>query len=264
MKQKLAFILPAFAVLTHSAQAAVIQMTGWESDVVAEAAATSFGSPATTGGFATVDIVIVQAGYTGTPGAPGPTNGTPLAIGAGNIVTTVSGTQFLVNPTANNTIREEDDNGGTLTLVSPNSFTSLQFLITGIGGNSESVAQDNFTATLNFSDATTAVFRASVRDWQSDVVSYAGNTSDGTLVNAFAGRTTHGRTSTSAFEGGGQFIREFSIDLAPGDQGKTLNSIGIAFKSGSRLGVSGVSGIPEPSTALLGGLGLLALLRRRR
>lgn len=263
MKHKLAFILPALAVVTHSAQAAVIQMTGWKSDVIVETAASDFGS-ATTGGFATVNIVIVQAGYNGTPGAPGPTNGTPLAIGAGNIVTTVSGTQFLVNPTANNTIRQEVDNGGTLTLVSPNSFTSLQFLITGIGGNSEPVAQDNFTATLNFSDATTAVFSASVSDWSGEQVTYPGNTSDGTLVNAFAGRTTQGRTSTGTFEGGGQYLREFSIDLAPGDQGKTLNSIGIAFKAGSRLGVSGVSGIPEPSTALLGGLGLLALLRRRR
>ena len=167
-----------------------------------------------------------------------------IGLPPGGLVTSQFGTQFQLEAyDGPNTLI----NGDTFTLDTPAQFTDIQFFITGIGGNTT----DNFTATLNFSDATTTDLQFTVNDWQGS-----------RPYNAFTFETSYSRRASA------QTIdlwnRELAFTLDPGDQLKTLESIDFTLLD--RLGLSAVSGtvIPEPTSMALLGLGGLLVARRRR
>lgn len=105
------------------------------------------------------------------------------------------------------------------------------------------------------------LFDSSTGDSFQDVDLYV----DGTIYNVTGG-TDHTVNIAQTVSGGGNGIR-FGQDNAGGRQfSGTIDDVGIfdtALTSGE-LANYATNGIPEPSTALLGGLGVLGLLRRRR
>jgi len=212
-------------MITSHGAAEVIPVTGWKSDVIVEAEATDAAS-STTGAIVRGIFVLVEAGYTGS-GTP---TGTPLAISDDNIVTTKNGTEFLVDPTVDNTIRDESDGGGTLMLVTPGQYQDLQFFITGVGAGDGS-GNTAFTATVQFDDATSVVFSAGIGDWQGSREN-----------NAFETASSYLDTRDNTYFGSGLWNREISFDLLPEDQEKTIVSIELTLAD--RIAISGVSGTP--------------------
>lgn len=235
MKLKSNSILAAAAGLTiATANAAVIQVSGYTSDVVSESG-TDAGA-VTSGGKINNFTSLATTGFTGAG-----ESGTKLVI-ASDIVTTANGTEFFVDGDANNGLV----GNGTLTLTAPGQYQDLQFLMAGSSGT--------FTATIQFSDSSSAVYASgSLDDW-----------SGGSIANpAFASKTAHVKQSDSTYFTNGLWMRELSYTLDLGDQGKTIDSIDLV-SSFTTVGVSGTVAIPEPSSTALLGLGGLALILRRR
>lgn len=226
--------MAALLLTTASANAAAVPIagTGFSVDAIVEAGATDAATGAPYAGWASWVLAEV--------GAPGIGAGTPLP--SGGLVTTKNGTQFQLEPyTGNNTLV----NGDTFTLDTPGSYNDLRFFITGIGGGTA----DNFQATINFSDASSALFSFSVADWQGS-----------RDYNAFDEKTAYVRRTSGSI---GLWTRELVYPLDLGDQTKTIESIDFALAD--RLGLSAVSGtIPEPTSLVLAGLGLFGLVTRRR
>jgi len=241
-------ILAAVAGLTiATANAAIIQVSGYDVDTIAESG--SVASAVTTGAFNV--FVMATSSFTGNDANN--SNGTALAIDINDIVTTQNGTEFFVDADASNTVKV----GGSLTLTTPDQYQDLQFLMTGDGGD--------FTVTVNFSDASTAIFiqtgpavdgTGSLDDWQNEGLHSAFIGADTSFVN---------RGSNDYFDRG-LTVRELSYTLELADQAKTITSIDFDSPQGRNgvFGISGTSTIPEPSSAALLGLGGLALILRRR
>jgi len=233
-------ILAAVAGLTiATGNAAMIQVTGYDSDAIAESGADASAVTDNTGGEFSNFSVIAANTFTGVDNLP---NGTNLAI-VGDTVTTANGTVFSVDPDALNTLM----GNGTLTLTTPAQYENLQFLFGGPGGA--------WSATINFSDSSTATFTPSptMLDWQS-----------GTIASpAFAGKTAYVNEGSDLHFKNGLWVRELTYDLEVLDQAKTINSITIATSSNGVFGLSGTP-VPEPSSTALLGLGGLALILRRR
>ena len=88
-------------------------------------------------------------------------------------------------------------------------------------------------------------------------VAGSGSTTFGDDGGAFTGTFTRATGTTSANANNSNFFRF---------EGLTADSGTVNFSGPSRRAINGIQfvAVPEPSTALLGALGLLALLRRRR
>jgi hypothetical protein len=236
--------LACVTLATGTASAAMIMGTGWTTDVVVDSGAASVAE-ATNGGFFHKDgderLTIPQSGFT----ALG-TIENPLVISGSNVVTTVNGTDFFVDPTANNAFT---DSGGTLTLNTASAYQDLQFLVFGIGNNS---GGNNFQATLTFDTGSPTVLAFHVQNWDNP-----------TSYDAFATESAYIVDGLTILDE--QYARELTFDLAPADEARNIVSIEIAATS-ARMGVVGISGttVPEPSSTALLGIGGIALILRRR
>ena len=188
--------LAALTLISNSASAAsVISGTGFSVDAIVEASATSVDDGAAYAGFAR--WVLAETGA--------PNQAAGVGLPANGALTSKNGTPFQLQPyTSLNTLVS----GDTFTLSSAGVYSGLQFLITGIGGGSA----NNFTATLNFSDASTADLQFSVADWQGD-----------REYNAFDEKTAYVRRGST--QNIALWNRELAFDLEVADQAKTLESI---------------------------------------
>ena len=140
-------------------------------------------------------------------------------------------------------------NSNMLTLVTPGSYTEISVVGSRLGNPGVS------SMTINFFDGTNtgAISLEALPAW-------AGVTGGGDFD---AGITNNG--TSPGYDGS---LGVVSYDLGSnGFSAKTVTSItfnNIALTDYVIFGVSGIAAIPEPSAALLGGIGALLLLRRRR
>lgn len=196
--------------------ATVVGGTGYSVDAIVEAAAASPTAGTDYDGWA--NWVMAEIG------APDLVNGTGLP--ADGQLNSKNGTPFQLQPyTGPNTLVD----GDTFTLDTPCSYSDLRFLVTGIGGS----AANNFSATVTFTDTSTALFQFSVIDWQLN-----------STYDAFDTATAYvRRTSTQSL---GLWNRELIFTLSAADRAKTVESI--TFSLQDRLGLSAVSGTAVAST----------------
>lgn len=76
------------------------------------------------------------------------------------------------------------------------------------------------------------------------------------LADGTGSLTVNGETITGSASGGGETLDAFALRQSNSSSDETITIDNIV--------IDGQAAVPEPSTALLGGLGLLALIRRRR
>lgn len=180
-------------------------------------------------------------------------------VAAAGSETTVNGVAFTANTT---------QSGITLSLgVTPGNegvATGSLAGVSTIGGSSQYATLldgnrwSHNTLTFNFSGLTTG-YDYTVRVWAADYREAGWNRSE-----SIGGQTVDYRNPDSAApasSGGGFFTGTFTADGTT--QSFTLT--GNAGQYGAYAQYNAVQlAVPEPSAALLGGLGMLALLRRRR
>jgi len=235
MKTRNAYFRPLFAGLSvlalaaTSASAATIAATGWNVD----------GILSTTETYATHDKPFPNSYIWYQQGDESATVARPGLATTGAV--TVNGTDFQLQSQSysgdlNNVLRST----GTLTLATPGQYSEL-FLLGSTSGSATP------TIRLNFADATNSGFFS--------FTSFVGWT-----VGLTAQTITPGLTNTGTSNSFNGTMSVSTINLTP-YAGKTLVSMDF---TGANSNVFAVSGIPEPSIALLGGLGVLCLLRRRR
>ena len=145
-------------------------------------------------------------------------------------------------------------NAGTLTLGSGGQFSDLAFLTTTQSNTGGSV---NWTATVNFSDASSTILNGVGDDWINPASTQVveSNHGLGALYNTFYN--------------GNLFMVERTFTLSASDQAKTITSIDFALTGGDNFVIHAVSGtvVPEPSAlalACFGGLAGLIFGRRGR
>jgi len=145
-------------------------------------------------------------------------------------------------------------------------------------GNSPGVITFEDDLTLNASSATTMEFIGSIRGAEYDGVDIGGNlVYGGALILDFQSLFTEGNYTFNLFDVVGTRSGDFSsvaLDGVYGDVGFTFNSGdwsastningGETWLFSQSTGNLSLTVIPEPASALLGGLGCLLLLRRRR
>jgi hypothetical protein len=193
-----------------------------------------------------------------TPGLTVPRFGNNGGIGSGDVAPTL-------------TIPGGATGGGRLTsyvFVNPSTASGLSFRVNNpiSGGTAIALYEVNgantdpstFTTAFDNLTATTSITTATVGEM---VISFAGrnNAGNSTLGAGSIFSPTIDIVSAGAILGGGTINAADSIAPSIGAQNITwtntssVGRIAYAFEA-----------VPEPSTALLGGLGLLVLLRRRR
>jgi len=162
-----------------------------------------------------------------------------------------SGVTFNLAPITGN---DALSNSGTLTLTTPGSFGSLQFLVNSVGASGTT-----FTATLNFAGGgTDTLTSGTLSDW-----TFGGGIASGPFG-------LYNLSNNSYFTPVPVYLHEADFELTPADQAQTLQSITISTTSGNAdyLAIAGnqLSATPEPSALTLAGLGagLLISVRRRR
>lgn len=173
---------------------------------------------------------------------------------------TGNGTFAFQSFDGNNTLGLDGGQSATLTLTTSASYSQLAlFGASGFGAKTA-------TVTLNFTDSSsTDHFVASGTgigtDW------FNNNADKALVVGARASnRGEDGNISLFLQENGDISINESLFDLSAGDQLKSLESVTITNTGGDRMAVFAISGqvVPEPSIAVLLGLGGLAVMLRRR
>ena len=221
----------SLADLMTTPQQEIIAATGYNQDVIAEAAA-SDPSTATSIPFdgvspnATVNNVFYEQGF-GNSAA----QGTGLPAGDTPIVSPINpGVSFQLQPyTANNVAFMPSLNSSvTLTLVSPASFRTLNILATASDGGG------NVSARLNFADGSSSTLPMSVPDWFNNP----------NAVYIAGGRVLRASGVTPTVTPNEVRLYEFDFILAAADQTRTLNSITFTLTSGSiaEAGIFALSG----------------------
>ena len=147
--------------------------------------------------------------------------------------------------------------------------------VSSIGGSTEykdllEGCQWDFTGSLTTAPTITLTFsgltlnqKYEVRVWAADYRSFGISryvSVDGGTTNVDYNATDTANTTT----GGGFFTGVFTADSASQDFTLTGYKTGQENDAATQYNALQLSAIPEPSAALLGGLGMLALLRRRR
>jgi hypothetical protein len=251
MKRYALLIVIASLAGSAPAQRTPLALTGFNYDGIADGTS---ASSSTTG---TLDSIYDY--FTMGFDAAVPSAGLPTAIftSAADATTT-----FQFAPAKGNNLLWLQQHGsgatsGTLTLVTPEEFSSLAFLETGFNGSQPTGYSLNFST----GSPTTGSFTAS------DNFNNTGFAIDG-----------FGRVSRSdgVFDSVGTTnprIYQITVTLSSADEARTLDSItftnnetsGTAFHDVGIFGVSGaVVAAPEPVTMLALGVGVLALARKRR
>lgn len=252
------FIAVASVTAAHAGTIIASTFNGVSSGVVATTGLADWGY---VNNQATINDGLFDNQYNATPyGSVSRPNG----VNPDQIITTVSGTSTI------GAVTLTENDGVTNTIAGQGNagvFTFGGTLAHGSYGNL--AAAENNAWTMSFNDLgigthTITLYMGHTADNRSFRMNYS--LADGGLT---AGSTTSGAISglgsTLAFGAGDAFTYSIQVETttATGDLSLTFDSL-----SGSTGGAlfSGytVATIPEPSAALLGGLGLLALLRRRR
>ncbi len=180
---------------------------------------------------------------------------------ATNNSNSTSGTTISGNTTT--TIGDGDVNNGLASLT----YTTLNEFRRGGGIMAITVNADG---SLNFSNNSTVSFNTGTR---LHVTLAGGAVNYGGTVDLLRNSTDPGNSWFDFTVDGSTFTASFGADFADLDTVGGYIGSGLTFRSSTDLalgaqdngnGTFTVSVIPEPTTALLGGLGLLTLLRRRR
>lgn len=201
----------------------VIPLSGFNQDVIVDAAASDPVSSTTAPFDSGLNMVWYEQGFGGAAAA-----GTGLPPG-GSTFTSQSNpaVSFQMRPyDANNVALLTGVNSPlTLQLSQPGSFGTLNLLASGaFGGGTVNV-------TLGFLDGTTTTFPVTVPDW---VSTHAAAYVAGGRVERTVGATVHTSSSISLYE--------FDYSLQPSDQARVLSSVTLNETSGSIVGVFALSG----------------------
>jgi hypothetical protein len=252
MKIARAFTIFAFLALPSLCIAAEmpIMLTGWTVDDIAGTA--EGNSNYSTGN--------VNGWNFYQPGFNGSTN-QGLPVNASRVLTANSGTQFQLAPYAgNNTSFVNQGSPQTLTLASPGSFSSLQFL--DVDGNG---FPTTWNVTLNFAGGThTTISNFNDNDW----TDANANNTDGSV--AFTNYGLVAQNNANSYYNGYLYAAEHDYTLSATDATKILDSITLTNTNGGTVMFLALSGfeVPEPSSLAaicgLGFVGLIGLKWRRR
>lgn len=263
MKKEVLISVAAFVAAASAGSAAVspIAVSGWNYDMVLNGSGPYNTSVNGTmdGGFGQFENwTWVEAGtYTNADGNLQAFNG--LVAGVHSSLTG-SGTFEFQDFSSNNVVGLNAGQTGILVLDTPASYSALSlFGASGFGGKAA-------TVTLTFSDLSTTVFAVTQgegigTDWFNtapDKAFAVGGRASNKSEEGFT-RLFYGDSSVIG-------INESAFSLSATDQAKLLSSVSITNDGGDRMAIFAISGapVPEPSIALLGGLGIFGLLRRRR
>jgi autotransporter-associated beta strand protein len=198
----------------------IVAATGYNQDVIAEAAAAN--AVAGTGTTFDGNYVWYEMGFVGSGTSGLPTNGSVFASAFNPAVS------FQLQPyTSNNVALIPGGNGSvTLTLSTPAAYTTLNLLAAAANGAA------NLSATLNFADSTSATAQITVSDWFNG--SQAAFTANGRII-----RST---TATVSLATGNPRLYEYDYTVPTVDQAKQLTSITFNQTSGNQVGIFGLSG----------------------
>lgn len=257
---------PAIALavgLLGPAQAAVstIPASGWNHDMVLNNPSPYDTSVTGTmdGGFGQAENwTWVEAGsYTNSAGDPQDIGG----LVAGTHASLTGNGSFTFQPfDQNNVVGLNGGESGTLTLDTPAAYNAIALY--GASGFGAKTA----TITLTFTDMSTSVFN--VNSGEGIGTDWFNNNADVAFNVGFraSNKSEEGYTRIFIAENSAIHINESYFALSPADQAKLLESVTIQNTGGDRMAVFALSGepVPEPGIAILSGLGLLGLLRRRR
>lgn len=198
----------------------IVAATGYNQDVIAEAAAANALAATST----TFDgnFVWYEKGFAGSGTSGLPANGTSFTSAFNPAVT------FQLQPyTSNNVAMIPGGNGSvTLTLATPAAYSTLDLLAAAANGMA------NLTATLHFADASSATILIAVSDWFNG--SQAAVTANGRIL-----RST---TSTVTLVSGNPRLYEYDLVIPIVDQVKPLTGITFNQTSGNQVGIYGLSG----------------------
>ncbi len=230
------------AVASVEAASTPILGSGWDEDLVVEN--TADFTPAGALGATNANIadwVLYESGW----------GSSIQGLSVGGTLVGPSGTSYDIEDySGNNAIH----NAGTFTLNSPGQFSELAFLTTTqkTGGNG-TPNEITWDATVNFSSGPATVLNGGGIEW---VVHSPQDVSQ-----------DHGLWNTSGefFYNGTLAMAERTFTLSPADQLRTVTSIDLAITGGDHAVFHAISGaaIPEPTTLVLGLIGLVACGRRR-
>jgi hypothetical protein len=261
MRKLIGFLSFSAMASIAASQGSPVALTGWHFDGIANGAPINGGAG---------DLPAIQGSTTGTLDGifvyyqQGFRNGFPaVGLPANGVVNSaVDGTVFqLQSYSANNMLLLGESGSATrqnaevLFMVTPRTFTSLQFLVTGFNGSIP------LAVSLNFTTGSPTLFFPTAPD----------NFNGANPAIGGFGRVD--RNNDGLFENTGTNPRLYQINhtLSAADQIRTLQNITfVNLFSGAgthhNVGVFAVSGspVPEPATLLVVGAGALALLRRRR
>lgn len=215
--------------------------------------------------------------FEGAVDGTGPLNGTTPNITVG--INTWTASEWRENGTAPTTTLDSANDDSAFLAFAPTVgmiYTLSATLTQPAGGDANGWAGIGFTggntttgSFFNNNAAPWVLWRPSDAPAASEVVTrlgpaLAGNESEG----AFTGTATFDivLNTQAALWTAEWFVNGVSVRSTPYGTNPTITHIGLGRENGQSATFTNFSltAIPEPSTALLGGLGMLALLRRRR
>ncbi|MFT3911262.1 MAG: T9SS type A sorting domain-containing protein [Ferruginibacter sp.] len=223
------FLLGTFVSQNAKAQFSPVPVTGFNSDVVADGTtnvdATSTTTEAVDATTAGANFVFVTSTFR--PSAAASACGTaanswPATITSSNTTTNTGITYSFQSAVGNNSLKVFSGTPADLTLVTPTTASSLYVVCLGGSGAT------NFTAKINFSDATSETVTSSAPDW-------CGGAATNKLPNATSPTVFYRivRTATTCTGATCQYMYEMPLAISPANYLKTITSVTFTNTGGS-------------------------------